>query len=99
MAEETGLAVELARIVYIQEFVQPDYHFCKFFIVCSGYNGNLSLDNKPEGEDHLVGVRFLSRAEIKGLDAYPKILYDEFWDDHEAGFPGTQYLGVQQVDP
>ena len=33
MAEETGLAVELARIVYIQEFVQPDYHFCKFFIV------------------------------------------------------------------
>ena len=47
----------------------------------------------------MVGVRFLSRAEIKELDAYPKILYDEFWDDHEAGFPGTQYLGVQQVDP
>ena len=27
MAEETGLAVEPDRIVYIQEFVEPDYHF------------------------------------------------------------------------
>ena len=32
MAEETGLSVEPDKIVYIQEFVEPDYHFCKFFI-------------------------------------------------------------------
>jgi ADP-ribose pyrophosphatase YjhB (NUDIX family) len=33
--EETGLTVEPERILYIQEFAEPDYHFCKFFILCS----------------------------------------------------------------
>jgi ADP-ribose pyrophosphatase YjhB (NUDIX family) len=99
MAEETGLAVELDRIVYIQEFVEPDYHFCKFFILCSGYSGNLTIDHKPEGESHLVGVRFLSGAEIKELEVYPEVLHDEFWNDQKDGFPETKYLGLQRVDP
>ena len=99
MAEETGLAVELDRIVYIEEYSQPGYHFVKFFILCSGYSGRLTLDNKPEGEDHLVGVSFLSRAEIMEIEAWPKILRDGFWDDQSDGFPKTTYLGLQHVDP
>lgn len=30
--EETGLTVTFDRILYIQEFFEPGYHFCKFFI-------------------------------------------------------------------
>ena len=33
--EETGLSVELGHILYIQEFWEPGYHFCKFFIFSS----------------------------------------------------------------
>ena len=33
LAEETSLVVELDRIVYIQEYVEPHYHFRKFFIL------------------------------------------------------------------
>ena len=99
MAEETGLSVEPDKIVYIQEFVEPDYHFCKFFILCGAQTGNLTIDHKPEGEDDLVGVRFLSRAEIRELEVYPEVLYDEFWDDQKEGFPETKYLGLQHVDP
>ena len=61
--------------------------------------GNLTIDHKPEGEDELVGVRFLSRAEIRELEVYPEVLYDEFWDDQKEGFPETKYLGLQHVDP
>ena len=99
MAEETGLAVELERIAYIQEFFIPGYHFCKFYILCSRYKGSLTIDHKPEGEDHLVGVQFLSRADVKQLDVHPEVLYDEFWDDHKDGFPETKYLGLQHLDP
>ena len=99
MAEETSLAVELDRIVYIQEFAEPDYHFCKFFILCNGYAGNPTIANKPDGEDHLVGVSFLSRSEIQVLEVYPDVLYDQFWDDLAHGFPQTRYLGLQHIEP
>lgn len=99
MAEETSLAVELDRIVYIQEFAEPDYHFSKFFILCSGYTGEPTIANKPDGEDHLVGLRFMSKPEIQELEVYPEVLYGRFWEDLDLGFPETRYLGLQHVDP
>lgn len=99
MAEETGLAAETDRIVYIQEFVEPDFHFCKFFILCGEYSGNLKMDHKPDGEEHLVDVRCLSSAEIKELEVYPEVLYDKFWNDWKGGFPKTRYMGLRHVDP
>ncbi len=72
LAEETSLTVELDRIVYIQEFAEPDYHFCKFFILCSEYSGEPTIANKADGEDHLVGVGFLSKLEIQKLEVYPR---------------------------
>ena len=98
LAEETSLAVSLGRIVYIQEFVEPGYHFCKFFILSSGYTGGPTIANKPVGEDHLVGVSFLSKPEIQELKVYPEILYDQFWNDLTHGFPQSKYLGLQHVD-
>ena len=99
LAEETSLAVELDRIVYIQEFAEPNYHFCKFFILCNGYAGNPTIANKPDGEDHLVGVSFLYRSEIQVLEVYPEVLYDQFWNDLAHGFPQTRYLGLQHIEP
>ena len=37
--EETGLSVVLDRIIYIVEYAEPGYHFCKFFIRCKRCGG------------------------------------------------------------
>lgn len=37
---ETGPVVEAERIVYIQESVEPNYHFCKFHLLCRAYEGD-----------------------------------------------------------
>ena len=37
--EETGLSVVLDRIIYIVEYAEPGYHFCKFFIRCKRFDG------------------------------------------------------------
>ena len=58
------------------------------------YRGCLTMEHQPEGEDHLVGVSFLSKAEIAEVEVYPEVLYDEFWDDPEDGFPETMFLGL-----
>ena len=95
--EETGLSVELDRIIYIVEYAEPGYHFCKFFIRSKRFNGTLTLANREPGETFLTDARFFSRADMEGLDVRPAILRDRFWDDLEAGFPETRYLGLEEI--
>ena len=95
--EETGLSVELDRIVYIIEYVQPDYHFCKFFIRCKRFAGTLTLANKELAETFLVNASFLAKTDLRKLDVRPTILQDRFWDDLEAKFPETRYLGLEEI--
>lgn len=95
--EETGLSVVLDRIVYIVEYAEPDYHFCKFFIRCKTFDGNLTLANREPKETFLVNARFFSKADMEGLDVRPTILKNRFWDDLEAGFPETRYLGLEEI--
>ena len=95
--EETGLSVVLDRIIYIVEYTEPGYHFCKFFIRCKTFDGNLTLANREQGETFLVNARFFSKADMEGIDVRPTILKDRFWDNLEAGFPETQYLGLEKI--
>ena len=97
--EETSLIVQPDRIIYIQEFVEPDYHFCKFWILCSSFTGTLPLGNLEPNETFLTEARFLSQDEIANQVAYPEILKDQFWDDLKAGFPQIRYLGLQHIAP
>jgi ADP-ribose pyrophosphatase YjhB (NUDIX family) len=95
--EETGLDVELGRILYIQEFWEPGYHFCKFFILCKSFRGDLTLANKDQNEGFLVDARFFTQDELRELPVYPEILKDQFWDDLKAEHPVTRYLGLEQI--
>ena len=95
--EETGLSAELDRIVYIVEYAEPDYHFCKFFIQCNKFDGNLTSANREPRETFLVNARFFSKTDMEGLDVRPTILKNRFWDDLEAGFPETRYLGLEKI--
>ena len=95
--EETGLSVGLDRIVYIVEYTEPNYHFCKFFIRCKKCDGNLTLANREQDETFLVKACFFSKADMEEIDVRPTILKDRFWDDLAAGFPETRYLGLEKI--
>jgi 8-oxo-dGTP diphosphatase len=95
--EETGLSIEPGRILYVQEFVEPGYHFCKFFLLGEWVGGELTLTNRDEGEDWLVDACFFSREALQALEVYPEILKDQFWVDLEAGTVCARYLGLEQI--
>jgi 8-oxo-dGTP diphosphatase len=95
--EETGLQVSPLRIVYIEEFVQPELHFCKFWILASERGGDVSIARRDPDEVHLVDARFLSRDAIQGLRVFPSILRDTFWEDVRRDFPETRYLGLSRI--
>ena len=96
--EETGLVIDLDKIVYIQEFLDQDYHFCKFFVLSTGYRGEVSLRNRLDDEGFLVDARFLSMHELLELDVKPDILQDQFWVDAARDFPTTRYLGLEVIN-
>ena len=95
--EETGLRVAPQRIVYIQEIVEPGYHFAKFWVLCSLLGGMVSVANRDPDEGFLVEALFASRGELEALCVYPEMLRDTFWDDLADGFAEMRYLGPQQV--
>ena len=96
--EETGLTVEPERILYVQEFVEPGYHFCKFFILCKGFSGELTLANRDADESWLVGAAFFSQQEMQGMEVLPPILRGQFWADLAAGTRQTLYLGLEAIE-
>ena len=95
--EETGLTVEPDRILYVQEFTEPGYHFVKFFILCSGFSGELTLENRDADESWLVDAAFFAREQLQGMDVRPEVLAGHFWADLEAGLPQVRYLGLEQI--
>ncbi len=96
--EETGLVVEPQRIVYIQELVEPGYHFCKFYILCRVLEGQLSLANRDPGEGFVVDARFMAREELEPLTVYPPVMKGQFWSDLETGFQSVTYIGLDRVE-
>jgi len=95
--EETGLSVELGQILYIQEFWEPGYHFCKFFIQCTAFSGELTLANREPTESFLVDARFFSQEELQDLTVFPTILKDRFWQDIREEHPQMRYLGLERL--
>lgn len=95
--EETGLTIEPGQILYIQEFWEPGYHFCKFFIRCNAFSGDLTLANKEDSESFLVDARFFSREALQEMTVFPTILKDQFWQDIRTETLLTGYLGLEKL--
>lgn len=95
--EETNLEIKPGKILYIQEFVQPEYHFIKPFLLCEITGGKLSLKNNSADKNFLVEARFFGQKELAGRLVYPEILNEEFWQDLAAGFPEVRYLGLKTI--
>ena len=96
--EETGLTVDLGRVVYCREYYEEEtdtLHF-ELFLNSSGHSGELTIRNiQGTGidEHYIKDARFVHRDDLQGMVVYPEILKDGFWQDLARGFPETRYLG------
>ena len=99
--EETGVSVDLGRIAYIREFVEPGFHHCEVFFIGESYSGTPVTGSNPGifDVDHFIKeARFVRRDEMDGIVIFPKEIKKELWDDLASRFSGTRYLGVQKSE-
>jgi 8-oxo-dGTP diphosphatase len=97
--EETGLQVTVGKMVYLREFIEtvPRIHHIELFFLAEDFSGDLTIENiKGNGpdEDWIQQLAWFGQDEIQAIKVYPELLQDGFWDDLQAGFPETRYLGV-----
>lgn len=89
--EETGLDVEIEKIVFMSEAIAPDRsrHIVNVYLAARVTGGNLRVGNEPV----LAGVEFKSLEELKTLSLYPPVA-NQILENAEQGFSGSiKYLG------
>lgn len=89
--EETGLDVEINKIVFISEAIAPDRsrHIVNVYLSASLLGGTLKVGNEPV----LAGVEFRDLDELKTLTLYPPVT-SQILEGANNGFDGgIKYLG------
>ena len=95
--EECGLKVDIDRIIYLREYYDAplDTLMMEIYFLASGYTGQPRAEIEAGGElpyPPITRVGWFDREAIQNMIVFPEILYDEFWDDLQAGFPVVRYL-------
>ncbi len=97
--EETGLDVNVTRLVWhVEEVSKRGQRFVDFFLA-DVVGGNLQLGEDPEFDENgqvLREVKFLTREEIKEIKyLYPEYLREEFWVINETGYMGYNAFKIR----
>ncbi len=97
--EETGLVVVAERILYVEEFHNPETRHCKFWLQARFVGGDLSVEAPEATAEYIVEAAWHTEDQIKTLQVFPEILQARYWQDRKAGFPsGLQYMGLREMD-
>jgi len=95
--EETGLLVEPAELLYIEELVQPELRQCKFWF--RGHlRGGVMSASSPAATEHIVEAAWLSRAELAGKQVFPPVLTERYWADRLARTATPVHLGLRHME-
>jgi len=98
--EETGLHVDVGRLIYVREYrqVEINTHHVEFFFEVFNAHGRiheLKMDTPPLGADLRRFAQWMSREEILKITVYPEELKSTFWLDDEIRLSSAAYLGVE----
>ena len=97
--EETGLTVQLGKVVYLRQFldVYTNTHNFEVFLQATDISGGPTAEGRPASGPRwrpTGEARFFTPEELTPRVVYPDILKGSFWQDVAAGHPTTRYLGV-----
>ncbi len=97
--EETGLIVVAERVVYVEEFHNPETRHCKFWLQARLVGGELSVDAPEATAEHIVDAAWHTEDQIQKLQVFPAILRERYWEDRRAGVMyEVPYMGLRAMD-
>lgn len=96
--EETGLRATIGRLLYIEEFENPECRFIKFWFAAEVAAGDVNVEHPEAHAEHIVEAAWHTLADLKGMLAFPALLRSRYAQDKAAGFPAVVRLPLTQMD-
>jgi 8-oxo-dGTP diphosphatase len=96
--EETGLKVEVGRLLYIEDLVNPECRFVKFWFAAQLIGGILDVTHPEARAEHVVEAAWLKPEELQGKAVFPEVLTGRYAADKEASFPGVIRLPMRRME-
>lgn len=92
--EETGLEIEIDRLVYYAEFISSHFksHNLELYFLAKSFKGDIKWDH-PLADEVIEEVVWMSQADLADKRVFPEVFKDQFWEDLLNGFPEVRYLG------
>ncbi len=95
--EETGLAVKVGRLLYIEDLANPECRFVKFWFAAELVGGSFDITHPEARAEHIKEAAWLSAAELQGKAVFPAVLTSRYAADKQAGFPAVVRLPLTQM--
>lgn len=94
--EETGLEVEVGRLAYVRQSIEPDFHGLSLYFWCTQTGGALGVDQYLTAleKSRILDIRFIHRDEVLAAPVTPPELWHRVWNDRDAGVQEPIYLGI-----
>lgn len=96
--EETGLTVTIGRLLYIEDLVNPECRFVKFWFAAQLVGGSISASHPEAVSEHITEAAWLHPAELQGKVVFPEVLCQRYATDRELGFPAPVRLPLRTME-
>ena len=95
--EETGLDIQVSKLAYIEELINPECRHVKFWFAASFLGGSLDVSHPETVAEFIVQAAWLAPDELKDKTVFPSVLVGRYWQDRAAGFPYPVSLPLREM--
>lgn len=95
--EETGLTVQVGRLLYIEDLVNPQCRFVKLWFAAQLIGGTLDITHPEARAEHIAEGAWLGPEELHGKVVFPAVLNERYLSDRAAGFPEVVRLPLRHM--
>ena len=96
--EETGLAVNVGRLLYIEDMVNPHCRFVKFWFSAQLAGGALDTSHPEARAEHITEAAWVTQEDLEGRTVFPTVLSSRYAADKVAGFPSPVRLQLRRME-
>ena len=95
--EETGLLVEVGQLAYIEDLVNPECRYVKFWFQARYVSGEIDVSHPEAKLEHVAQAGWYALNDLPREEVFPSVLHGRYQQDREAGFPGVVRLPLRQM--
>ena len=95
--EETGLDVQVSKLIYIEELINPECRHVKFWFAASLLGGKLDVSHPDTVAEFIIQASWLAPSKLDDKTTFPPVLSTRYWTDRAANFPTSVRLPLRQM--